>query len=40
MSEKCLREISVSDHMIGIEFHHSSGAKCHEHTFPGGYRVR
>ncbi len=37
---KYLNDISLTDHMIGHKHDLGSGARRHEHTFPGGYRMR
>lgn len=40
MPEKWLSIISLADHMISHQYDHGSGARRHEHTFSGGYRMR
>ena len=40
MTAKCLSGISLNDHLIIHKYDHGSGARRHEHTFPGGYRMR
>lgn len=40
MIAKWLSEISMSDHVISLNLDQGSGARRHEHTFSGGYRMR